>query len=304
VDEVYPHLVGVGLELQKLDASAAADCDFALIAVPAGISMKLVPELLNAGTRVVDVSPDFRLKDPSIYKHWYKHDHACPELLEEAVFGLPELHRESMKAARVVAAAGCYPTGAILALAPLVAAGLIEATDIIVDGKTGISGAGRTSLKLDFHFPEANEDTAAYAVGGHRHMSEMVQELSLLGGSEVSIAFTPHLVPMTRGILLTVYAKPRAGVGLAEMHQSLHDRYADEPFVHVLPEGRWPHTSWTVGTNYCFLAAGMDEATGRAIVVAAFDNIGKGQAGQMVQCLNVMLGLDERCGLTMPAVHP
>jgi N-acetyl-gamma-glutamyl-phosphate reductase len=304
VDEVYPHLVGFDLTLQKLDAEATADCDFALTAVPAGVSMDLVPRLLDGGTRVVDISPDFRLKDASVYRRWYEREHQCPALLQEAVFGIPELHRESMRGARLVAAPGCYPTGALLALAPLVSDGLIDATDIIVDGKTGISGAGRTSLKLPYHFPEANEDVAAYSVGGHRHMPEMVQELSALSGSEVRVTFTPHLVPMTRGILLTAYVRPRPGVGMAALRQSLESRYADEPFTHVLPEGTWPHTAWTVGTNHCFLAAGLDEASQRGIVVSAVDNIGKGYAGQMVQCLNVMLGADETAGLRIPAAHP
>jgi N-acetyl-gamma-glutamyl-phosphate reductase len=251
VAQVYPHLAGIELELQKLDAAAAGECDFVLTAVPAGISMKLVPDLLKAGARVVDVSPDFRLKEEAAYACWYGLEHTCPELLQEAVFGVPELHRDGIKAARLVAAPGCYTTGALLALAPLVADGIIETADIIVDGKTGVSGTGRTSLKLAYHFPEANEDVAAYGVGGHRHMPEMAQELSLLAGSEVRIAFAPHLVPMTRGILLTVYVRPRPGVGLAEIRRSLESRYADEPFVQVLAEGMWPHTKWTVGCRLC-----------------------------------------------------
>ncbi len=304
LDEIYPHLTGTELELAKLDAAAAAECDFALLAIPAGRSMAVVPELLEAGVRVIDVSPDFRLKDASLYSRWYKLEHRCPDLLEEAVFGLPELHREGIGKARLVGAPGCYATGALLALAPLVADDIIEPTDIIVDGKTGISGAGRTSLKLPYHYPEANEDVAAYGVGGHRHMPEMVQELSRLGRSEVRVTFTPHLVPMTRGILLTVYVRPRSGAGLAELRRSLEDRYVDEPFVHVLPEGRWPHSKWAAGTNYCFLAVGMDEASGRAIVLSVLDNLGKGYAGQMVQCLNLMLGVDETTGLRAPAAHP
>lgn len=304
ISRVYPHLVAVDIELQKLDPAAAGKCDFALLAVPPGRSMAVVPQLLDAGARVVDVSPDFRLKRADVYQRWYKEQHVCPGLLEEAVFGLPEWRRDEIGAARLVAAPGCYTTGALLGLAPLVADGLIDGADIIVDGKTGVSGAGRTSLRLPFHFPEADEDVAAYAVGGHRHMAEMVQELSALAHGEVGVAFVPHLVPMIRGILLTSYVRPREGVGAAELRGALERRYGDEAFTHVLPEGVWPHTKWASGTNHCFLAVGLDEATGLAVVVAAIDNLGKGMAGQMVQCLNLMIGVDESVGLTVPAVQP
>jgi len=304
VCDVYPHLAGLQQTLQKLDAEAVGQCDFALLAVPAGRSMEVVPRLLDAGTRVVDVSPDFRLREPGLYPEWYKLDHSCPELLGEAVIGVPEWNRESLKSARLVAAPGCYTTAALLPLAPLVAEGVINPRDIIVDGKTGLSGGGRTSLCLGFHYPEADEDTAAYAVTGHRHMPEMVQELQRLAVSEVRVTFTPHLVPMARGILLTMYVELAAGVAPEELRGALERRYADEPFVQVLPEGQWPHTKWTVGTNLCFISAGIDRATGRGIVVAALDNLGKGMAGQMVQCLNLMLGVDESSGLKSPAAYP
>lgn len=304
LSEVYPHLATVDLPLEKRDPAAAARCDFVLSAVPAGVPMGFVPDLLAAGARVVDVSPDFRLKDATLYPRWYKFDHACPELLEEAVFGIPELHREEIASAKLVAAAGCYPTGALLGLAPLVAEGLVEPDDIIVDGKTGVSGAGRTSLRVEYHFPEAEADVAAYAVGGHRHMPEMVQELSALTDAEVKITFTPHLVPMSRGILSTMSAMTKGGVGTAELRDCLQRCYEDEPFVHVLPEGQWPHTKWTTGTNYCFLAVGTDQSTGRALVVSVLDNLGKGMAGQMVQCLNLMMGVDEQTALRIPAAYP
>jgi N-acetyl-gamma-glutamyl-phosphate reductase len=188
---------------------------------------------------------------------------------------------------------------------PLVADGLVDASDIIVDGKTGISGAGRTSLKLPYHFPEANEDVAPYAVGGHRHMPEVVQELQPLARDPVRVTFTPHLAPMTRGILLTIYAKPLAGsTDAGALRASLERRYAEEPFLHVLPEDEWPHTKWTAGTNLCFLAVGADRSTGRAIICSALDNLGKGMSGQMVQCLNIMLGLDETTALTGRAAYP
>ena len=304
VCDVYPHLAAVDLPLEKRDAAAAGRCDFVLIAVPAGGAMEVAPDLLEAGARVVDVSPDFRLREAALYPRWYELQHTCPELLGEAVFGIPEWHREKIKSARLVAAPGCYPTGALLALCPLVADGLIEPGDIIVDGKTGISGAGRTSLRVDYHFPEADADVAAYRVGGHRHMPEMVQELGDLTESEVRITFTPHLVPMSRGILLTIYAAPGAGAGPAELRHCLERRYEAEPFVHVLREGKWPHTKWATGTNECFLAVGMDESSGRVIVVSVLDNLGKGMAGQMVQCLNLMMGVEEPTGLAVPAAYP
>jgi N-acetyl-gamma-glutamyl-phosphate reductase len=304
VSDVYPHLAGVDLSLCAFDAAEAGRCDFVMLAVPAGKSMEVVPAVLRGGARVIDVSPDFRLRDAGLYQRWYKLDHSCPELLREAAFGLPELHREPIKSARLVAAPGCYTTGAALALAPLVADGLIESSDIVVDGKTGVSGAGRTSLGLAYHFPEADQDTCAYSVGGHRHLPEMVQELSAVAGAEVRVTFTPHLLPMSRGILLTAYAKPRGGVRAAELRESLERRYQGERFVRVLPEGKWPHTKWATGTNYCFIGVGVDASSGRAIVVAALDNIGKGMAGQMVQCLNLMMGIDESTGLAMSAAYP
>jgi len=304
VCDVYPQLVGVETVLRALDPAAVGECDFALLALPAGKSMELAPQLLDAGTRVVDVGPDFRLRDVSVYPRWYSFEHTQPDLLEEAVFGVPELHRERIRSARLVAAPGCYTTAVLLALAPLVADKLIDSTDIIADGKTGISGAGRTALKLPYHFPEANEDVSPYAVGGHRHMPEMVQELQALTNGEVRVTFTPHLVPMTRGILLTAYVKPLGGAGLDDLRGSLERRYAGEPFVRVLPEGQWPHTKWASGTDLCFVNVGWDEAAGRAIVVSALDNLGKGMAGQMVQCLNLMLGVDEASALRVSAVYP
>lgn len=304
VSDVYPHLAGVDLPLQKLDPQAAAKCDFALLAVPAGLAMGVVPALLEAETRIIDVSPDFRLRQASLYSHWYKQSHTCPELLGEAAFGIPEWNRDAVKSARLVAVPGCYSTGVLIPLSPLVRDGLIETDDIIVDGKTGLSGAGRTSLKLPYHFPEADEDVAAYGVGGHRHQPEMVQELARLSGSEIRLTFTPHLVPMSRGMLLTIYATPKSGAGPDELRHSLSRCYEEEPFVHVLPEGKWPHTKWAAGTNSCFIAIGTDQATGRAILVSALDNLGKGYAGQMVQCLNLMMGVDESCGIALRAAYP
>jgi len=305
VCDVCPHLPWVKAELRPLDPEAVArECQYALLSVPAGKTLELVPKLLDQGVRVIDVSPSFRLRDPTLYPEWYKFEHPHPELLAEAVTGIPEWHRERIVSARLVAATGCYTAAALLALAPLVADGLIEPADIVLDGKTGVSGAGRTSLKLAYHYPEADEDASAYSVGGHRHLPEMLQGLQALTPSKVGLAFAPHLVPMTRGILLTAYLAPTGGAAAETLRASLARRYQDELFVHLLPSGVWPHTKWTAGTNHCFLAVGTDRSTGRAVLVSALDNLGKGMAGQMVQCLNVMLGLPETTGLGMPAAYP
>jgi len=202
--DVYPHLAGCETVLRPADAEAiAAECQAAFVALPAGQSLNYVPALLAAGLKVVDVTPDFRLHDAVVYEQWYKLEHTHPELLAESVLGIPEWYRGKLAGARLAAAPGCYSTAVLLALSPLVADGLIDASDIIVDGKTGVSGAGRTSLKLAYHFPEANEDVTAYSVGGHRHLPEMVQGLQALTDQPVRLAFTPHLVPMVRGILVT-----------------------------------------------------------------------------------------------------
>jgi N-acetyl-gamma-glutamyl-phosphate reductase len=303
--DVYPHLAGLTTELRPLDVAAvAAECQVALLGLPAGTSLEIVPQLLARGLRVVDVGPDFRLHDAALYPRWYKFAHTHTDLLAESVFGIPEWHRAEMAAARLVAAPGCFSTAAILSLAPLVADGVIDPGDIVVDGKTGISGAGRSKLALAHHFPEADADVSAYAVGGHRHAPEMVQELQALAAAPVGLTFIPHLVPMVRGILLTSYAKLAKGADLAAVRDSLARRYAQEPFVHVLPEGQWPHTKWTAGANHCFLAAGASADTGRAVIVAAIDNLGKGMAGQIVQCLNALLGLPETTGLAAAAAYP
>jgi len=305
VRDVYPHLAGVDLPLRALDLGAIArECQFALVAVPAGTSMAATPSLLEAGVRVVDVSPDFRLRDPRLYPQWYKLEHSSPELLGQAAFGIPEWYRDRIAEARLVAAPGCYSTAVLLALLPLVAENLIDPTDIIADGKTGISGAGRTSLTMAYHYPEANEDACAYSVGGHRHLPEMTQVLEEFGHKPARIAFTPHLVPMTRGLLVTIHVKPKPGMGLERMRAAMQHRYPGSGFVHVLPAGVWPHTKWAAGTNHCFLGIGEDRATGRAVVVSVVDNLGKGMSGQMVQCLNLMLGVEEGTALTAQAVYP
>jgi N-acetyl-gamma-glutamyl-phosphate reductase len=301
--EVFPHLADLKLTIE----TSLSEVALAFSAMPHKESAKEVIPLVSQGVKVVDISADFRLKDAASYPAWYGFSHPAPQLLQQAVYGLPELYREEVAAAQLVANPGCYPTGAILALAPAVKAGIIE-PEIVIDSKSGLSGAGR-SLSLNTHFAEANEDTSAYALGGHRHLAEIVQELSQLRPElPPKITFVPHLVPMTRGILTTGYATLAAGrisadqKGNKELFQLYQDFYRDGPFIRVVAHP--PHTKHTWGNNICFIHPTIDLRTGRLIVVSALDNLVKGAAGQAIQNMNLMLGLAERTGLEAPAVYP
>ncbi len=293
---IFPHLdidLTIGAELGEVD--------IAFSAMPHRDSAAVVLPLLERGIKVIDTSADFRLKDAAEYERRYGVKHPAPERLREAVYGLPELHRPEITAARLVAVPGCYPTGTILALAPLVRAGIIEPA-VIVDSKSGVSGAGRT-LSLTSHYAEANEDVTAYALEGHRHLPEMTQELNALRpGSAVSVTFIPHLVPMTRGILSTCYATPTAPVTTAALRELYRDFYRDKPFVRVTDSP--PHTRHTRGSNLCLVYPTVAPDSGRVVVVSAIDNLMKGAAGAALQCLNLMLGLPEVTGLQAAAVFP
>jgi len=293
--DVFPHLAGLGLTIQ----AELGDVELAFSAMPHKESAAVVAPLIGRGLKVIDMSADFRLHDAGQYPAWYSFDHPQPSLLAGVVYGLPELHRHQIATTSLLANPGCFPTGAILALAPLVKAGLIG-EDIIVDSKTGVSGAGR-GLTLGSHYAEANEDTTAYALEGHRHLPEITQELTALGG-EPRVTFVPHLVPMTRGILTTCYATPQETTGREGLKQLYRDFYKDEPFVHVA--GAPPHTKHTWGSNLCLVYPTVDARTGRLVIISCLDNLGKGAAGQAVQNMNLMLGLPETAGLDMPAVYP
>ena len=297
VGDVFPHLADIDLTIESdLDS-----VELAFVALPHGESAGEVAGLLRSGTRVVDIGADFRLKDAAEYEKWYGVKHPAAEYLQEAVYGLAELNRERIKTARLVANPGCYPTSAILALAPAVKEGLIE-PDIIIDSKSGVSGAGRT-LKLNTHFAEANENVSAYALEGHRHLPEIVQGLSGLAKGALSVTFLPHLIPMTRGILSSCYAKLADGVKSRREIVSLYrDFYRDEPFVRVV--GEPPQTKQTWGSNICLVYPTVDARTGRLIVVSCIDNLIKGGAGQAVQNMNLMLGFPEAAGLEGQAVYP
>ncbi|MGD9495159.1 MAG: N-acetyl-gamma-glutamyl-phosphate reductase [Armatimonadota bacterium] len=303
VAQVYPHLAGainmtVG-ETSVEEAAAAADLLF--FALPHAVGAPLVAEALELGRKVIDFSADYRLKDRAAYERYYE-PHPRPELLERAVYGLPELHRAEIAGTDLTAVPGCYPTSAILALAPACGRGLIEATGIIVDAKSGVSGAGR-GLTLGTHFPECNESVAAYKVAAHRHTPEIIQELSLLG-EPVTVTFAPHLIPMNRGILSTCYGTLRENLSAAEAVESYREFYAGEPFVRIHDAGSLPATKHVAGSNFCDIGLVVDADAGRLIAVAAVDNLVKGLAGAAVQCMNLMLGLPETTGLARYPLWP
>jgi N-acetyl-gamma-glutamyl-phosphate reductase len=290
VAAAYPDLV-----FESLDPSRVEDLDLLFLALPHGASLDLVPDLRKRVGTIVDLAADFRLKDPALYPVWYDTEHTAPELLAEFAFGIPELFRSDIEGAPLVAAAGCYVTAAALALAPLVRSGVIESTGIVVDAASGVSGAGR-ALKHTTHFGTANEDFTAYGLLTHRHTPEIEQAI---GGQ---VLFTPHLAPMTRGILATCYARPSATTTTAELFDVLHAAYDDEPFVLVRDEP--PSTKATYGSNCAHVTVRHDERTGWVVALCALDNLVKGASGQAVQCANLALGLDETAGLTTIGVYP
>jgi N-acetyl-gamma-glutamyl-phosphate reductase len=304
--DLYPNLRGfVDLVTEVADpAVIGRDSDVAIVSLPSGKAMAIVPELLERGARVIDVAADFRLRDAAQYPVWYGITHTAPRYLGEAVYGLTELHRTHIRTARLVANPGCFPAGALLALAPLLRAGVASRDGIILDAKSGVSGAGRGANTGGVGFAEANEDVRAYNVPGHPHTAEMEQELSSLCGGAVRLTFVPHLVPMTRGILVTAYAPLVRPCSQPEATVLFREAYAGEPFVRVLPEGALPQTKATAGSNYCDLAVRVNARAGMAVAIAALDNLGKGAAGQAVQNLNVMAGLPEEMGLRTPGLAP
>jgi N-acetyl-gamma-glutamyl-phosphate reductase len=299
--EVFPHLWPLDLKV----SSELDDVDFAFSALPHGASAEAVAPLVRKGLSVVDISADFRLSDAAEYQRWYSVAHPAPELLAEAVYGLTELKRPAVREARLVANPGCYPVGALLALAPAAKGGIIE-PDVIIDAKSGVSGAGR-SLGLSYHYAEANESVAAYAMEGHRHLPEIVQELGRLwpkAEASLRVTFQPHLVPMTRGILTTCYARLADGQAWtkAKVRKLYEDFYGDEPFVRVTAEP--PQTKHTWGNNLCLVYPTVDARAGRLVVVSCIDNLVKGAAGQAIQNMNLMVGFSEAAGLDLPAVYP
>ncbi len=299
LDLVHPQFYDVfGLELQPLRLSAIPESvELVFCALPHGRSAGLVPGLLAAGKRVIDLSADFRLRDPALYETWYSRTHPASALLDEAIYGLPEINREAITGAGLIANPGCYPTSALLALAPLAGRGLVDWDSVVIDAKTGVSGAGRTP-RQPFHFPECTENLKAYRVADHQHTPEIEQLLSHLSGDAVTITFTPHLVPMARGIFSTVYLRLRRDFTPDQLDQAYREFYDGHPFVRVLPPPRLPETRLVRGSNYCDLGIRLDRRTGRLLVLSVIDNLVKGAAGQAVQNMNIMCGLPEETGLT------
>jgi N-acetyl-gamma-glutamyl-phosphate reductase len=305
--EVFPQFAPYDLPvLSSIEGTdwKAAGLDLAFCALPHGTTQKVIDALLEAApaTKVVDLSADFRLADLAAYERWYGHPHAAPELQKEAVYGLTEVHRDKVKAARLVANPGCYTTCSELPLIPLLKANAIDPDEIVVDAKSGMTGAGRAA-KEEMLFAEVSEGFHAYGVGHHRHMAELDQEFSLAAGREVIVTFTPHLVPMNRGILATIYVRS-AKATPQDLHAILLKSYAKEPFVHVLPFGKTPQTRHVRGSNMTFIGVAADRIPGRAIIVSALDNLTKGASGQAVQNMNVMLGYPETTGLEQVALFP
>jgi N-acetyl-gamma-glutamyl-phosphate reductase len=306
--EVFPQFLPYPLPklvaIEGLDW-AALNLDLVFCALPHATTQKVLKDLLAKApnTKVVDLSADFRLADTAAYAKWYGHEHHAPELQKEAVYGLVEVHRREIKKARLVANPGCYTSCAELPLIPLIEAKAIDLDEIVIDAKSGMTGAGR-SAKESMLFSEVSEGFHAYGVGGHRHMAELDQEFSLAAGRPVVVSFTPHLVPMNRGILSTIYVRGKRGRTPTDLHALLLKYYAKEPFVYVLPFGETPQTRHVRGSNMTFIGVANDRIEGRAIVISALDNLVKGASGQAIQNANLLLGFPETMGIDQVALFP
>ena len=301
VAEMFPSLRGaVDLRFSDPKDAALAACDLVFFATPNGIAMTQAHALLSGGVKVIDLAADFRIKDIAVWEKWYGMTHACPELVNEAVYGLPEANREAIKGARIVANPGCYPTATQLGFLPLVEAGVVDDQHLIADTKSGVSGAGR---KAETHilFAEASDNFKAYGVAGHRHLPEVRQGLARAAGHEVGLTFVPHLVPMIRGIHATLYGRLTKAVDLQALFEK---RYADEPFVDVLPAGSQPDTRSVRASNHCRIAVHRPQGGDMVVVLSVIDNLVKGAAGQAIQNMNLMFGLPETTGLMQVPVLP
>lgn len=301
--EVFPHLAALALPrlVRNEDADWSA-IEAVFCGLPHAASQDVIASLPTR-LKVIDMSADFRLRDPAVYQKWYGRPHGALELQKEAVYGLTEQYRDDIRKARLVACPGCYPTAALLAILPLVAAGLVDAADLVIDAKSGVSGAGR-GLKQNTLFCEAGEGLSPYAVASHRHAPEIEQEISKVAGARVTVSFTPHLVPMSRGELCTTYARLSPGATPEECSRVLAERYSGEPFVHIAPEGTFPSTQFVRGSNNVILACYPDRIAGRLIVISTLDNLVKGSAGQALQNFNLMFGFAETTGLEQVALFP
>ncbi|HEX7712610.1 MAG TPA: N-acetyl-gamma-glutamyl-phosphate reductase [Bacillota bacterium] len=305
LEEVFSQFVGWnGPVFSGSDSpEAVKECDLVFLAVPHGVAMQIAPELLAKGQKVIDLGADFRFRAPETFTAWYHQEHSEPELTRNAIYGLPELYRKEIRDADIVGNPGCYPTSIILGTAPFLRAGLVDPASVICDSMSGVSGAGRKA-DLNYHYPELFGNFKAYGVTTHRHTPEIEQELSLAAGTPLVISFTPHLLPVARGILSTIHMKLAQKLSTVQAEKVLTDAYQGEPFIKVLKEPRLPELKGVVGTNCCQIAARVDERTGQLIVISAIDNMVKGAAGQAVQNMNLMCDLPETMALVNWPIYP
>ncbi|MFZ4529986.1 MAG: N-acetyl-gamma-glutamyl-phosphate reductase [Undibacterium curvum] len=304
VADMYPSLRGkVGIAFSSPDKARLTDCDVVFFATPHGVAMAQAPELLAAGVKVIDLAADFRLQDVAQFEKWYGIPHTCQDVLKEAVYGLPELNRDAIKAARVIGNPGCYPTTMQLGFAPLLKAGVIDAGSLIADCKSGVSGAGRKA-EIGILFSEASDTFKAYGVSGHRHTPETTEQLQRLTAEPVELLFTPHLVPMIRGMHSTLYAKLKTDISNEALQALFEDAYKDEEFVDVMPFGSHPETRSTRASNMLRLALHRPGNGKTLVILVVQDNLVKGASGQAVQCMNLMFGLAENTGLQHVPVMP
>ncbi len=305
VGDTYGSLRGV-VDLAFEDISieeAALRCDVLFIALPHGVASHRINQEILSNTVIIDLGADYRLSDLQLYEQWYACEHGSPELLNQAVYGLSELHRQRIAGASIIANPGCYTTSAILTTAPLFSGGIIDPASLIIDAKSGVSGGGR-SAKTAMLFCECDENLKAYGIASHRHTPEIEQELSILAGSPVKLTFTPHLIPMNRGILTTCYAQLAKDVSRDEVIEHYREFYRDAPWVRILPKGSFPETRWVKGSNFCDIGIAFDERTRRVIAVGAIDNLVKGASGQAVQNMNIRFGLSETAGMQTGSLFP
>lgn len=302
VSSLYPNLRGhVDIEFSDPELESLSKCDVVFFATPNGTAMKMAPQLLEAGAKVIDLAADFRLKDTALWKQWYGMDHACPDVLAEAVYGMPELNREAIKKARIIANPGCYPTAVSLGYIPLIENQLIDDAHLIADAKSGVSGAGRGASVASL-LCEATESVKPYGVDGHRHLPEIRQVLGDVAGHEVGLTFVPHLMPMIRGIEASLYGVLKTDVD--DLHHIYTERYKNEPFVDVLPLGSMPETRSVKGSNMCRISVFRPQGGDTVVVSSVIDNLVKGAAGQAVHNMNLMFGLDETSGISQVALLP
>jgi len=303
---IYPHIAhAIDLSVEPIDLDKVASrCEAVFLGLPNGLACDIAPTLIAKGCKVLDLSADYRFSNLATYTDWYKKDRTDQEFAAQAVYGLPELHRQQIQQAKLIGCPGCYPTASLLALAPLLKQGLIDPATAIIDAKSGTSGGGRQG-KIGMLLAEADNSLAAYGVASHRHTPEIEQICSFFARQEVTVQFTPHLIPMVRGILSTVYATLRdPGLVREDLITIYTAFYRSSPFIKILPSGVYPQTKWACGTNLAYMGIQVDHRTGRVIVLSAIDNLIKGQAGQAVQCLNLMMGWDEAIGLPKLSFYP